>query len=289
MLEVIAHHFIGGTYAKDMIIPEDYRVVSHAHKYDHMSILAEGTVIVESDDQQETYFAPAVIEIKAGVHHSVLAVNGPARWFCVHATSETDVDKVDSVLIEKSCHMQKMDWNVPVKQLAEELAEQPELWNANTMRTKFYADSPHREADDIWIRYRDWSEYDPGNPKAFSDEHESVWYPAYYKLPAIDWILAHLQNNLGDFDLGGILITRIPPGKQVYRHSDAESWHATHYREKVLVVVQSAPGQTFNYDRESHEGEAGNVFLFDNAPPHWVVNDSDVDRISLIFSIKRKP
>jgi quercetin dioxygenase-like cupin family protein len=287
-LQVIAHHFVGGVYAKEMLIPEDHEVISHQHVYDHMSVLTQGCVIVEADGQQETYWSPAIIEIKAGVAHSVRPVNGPAHWLCIHATDCTDESQVDEVLIQPRAHMQKLPFTLPVDELNRQLAEQPELWNLFDLRTRS-ADSPHREVDDIWLRYRSWDEFDPGNPHAFANEHRSVFYAAYYKLPAMEWLLAQLVERLGEFELGGILITRIPPGKQVYPHSDAGSWHADYYDLKVLVLLSSAPGQQFCFENdEAHEGDAGDVFVFDNRPVHWVVNSSDTDRVSLIFAIRRK-
>lgn len=101
MIEVIKHHFAGGVYCKEMMIPNEFEVVSHSHKFDHLSVLTMGCVIVEADGVQETYYAPAVIEIKAGVNHSVTPVNGDAHWLCIHATDCTDEDKIDNVLISK--------------------------------------------------------------------------------------------------------------------------------------------------------------------------------------------
>ena len=44
--------------------------------------------------------APACLEIKAGVIHGVKAITD-CVWFCIHATTETDPNKVDEVLIER--------------------------------------------------------------------------------------------------------------------------------------------------------------------------------------------
>lgn len=286
MVKLIAHHFIGGVYFREMEIPEDFEVVTHKHNYDHASVLTQGCVIVEADGQQQTYWSPAIIEIKAGVAHSIRTVNGPAHWLCVHATDCDDENKVDEVLIQKTRHMKKLALTVPVARLNEELAAHKDLWNLYNLRT-CAVDSPHREVDDLWIRYRRQSEFDPDNPQDFSNEHESVWYDAYYQLPAIEWIIAQVQAHLGDFELGGVLLTRIPPGGQVYPHSDAGKWHPEYYTDKVLILVKSAPGQKFCYEGEEHEGEAGEVFIFDNRPVHWVTNDSDTDRISLILAIRR--
>lgn len=95
-----AHHFSDGLYAKELVIPKDMGIVQHSHKYAHLSILAKGRVIVISDDKEQEYKAPACIEIKAGVHHKVISLED-AIWYCIHATEETDADKVDEVLIAR--------------------------------------------------------------------------------------------------------------------------------------------------------------------------------------------
>lgn len=94
------HHFSDGLYAKEMYIPAGYIAGTHAHEYSHLSILAKGRVIVATDEYNTEYTAPACIEIKAGVHHTIHALEDSA-WFCVHATDETDVENIDNVLIGK--------------------------------------------------------------------------------------------------------------------------------------------------------------------------------------------
>lgn len=94
------HHFSDGLYAKQMLIPKGFIAGSHAHTYSHFSILAKGRVILRTDEYNQEYAAPACIEIKAGVHHMIEALEDSA-WFCIHATTETDPNKVDEVLIER--------------------------------------------------------------------------------------------------------------------------------------------------------------------------------------------
>lgn len=94
------HHFSAGVYAKQMHLPAGHIAVSHKHAYDHLSILAAGVAIVATDRGRETYRAPACIEIKAGLNHAITAIED-VTWFCVHATNETDPEKVDRVLIQK--------------------------------------------------------------------------------------------------------------------------------------------------------------------------------------------
>ncbi len=94
----VVHHFSAGVYAKQMHLPSGHYAVTHAHTYDHLSILASGRVLVTVDGVEQEYKAPACLCIQAGKHHNIVALEDSV-WFCVHATDETDPDKVDEVLI----------------------------------------------------------------------------------------------------------------------------------------------------------------------------------------------
>jgi quercetin dioxygenase-like cupin family protein len=97
----IKHHFSSGVYAKEMHLPAGHFAVSHKHNFDHLSILAHGSVIVECDGIESQMQGPCAIQIRAGVEHKITAISDSA-WFCIHATSETDTSVIDEVLIEKS-------------------------------------------------------------------------------------------------------------------------------------------------------------------------------------------
>jgi quercetin dioxygenase-like cupin family protein len=94
------HNFSDGLYAKEMIMPKGYIAYSHSHPYSHLSILAKGRVIVKTDDYNTEYVAPACINIEANTHHQIESLED-CVWFCIHATDETDIDKIDEVLIGK--------------------------------------------------------------------------------------------------------------------------------------------------------------------------------------------
>lgn len=94
----LAHHFGGGVYAKETRIPAGLCLQQHIHAHDHLSILAEGVVEVTVDGRAQCYRSPAAITIAAGKSHQVKALVNSV-WYCVHATEETDPDKVDAVLI----------------------------------------------------------------------------------------------------------------------------------------------------------------------------------------------
>jgi hypothetical protein len=170
--------------------------------------------------------------------------------------------------------------------LLKQVQDNPHLWNRYDMRTRMFENSPHREVDDIWLRYRGFDEFDPDDPQAFAGPHISQWYGAYYELRDAETVIDSVMAGFPGAELGGVLITKIAPGKQVYRHTDAGYWHSEHYATKILILLQSAEGQLFNFDDKSYSGNAGDVFTFNNLIPHSVTNESEIDRISLILAIR---
>lgn len=97
----IVHHFGGGVYAKETHIPANFILTQHKHKFDHLSVLASGSVLVKVDGVSQRVDAPACLTIAAGKEHSVSALT-PVVWYCIHATEETDPERVDHVLIEEN-------------------------------------------------------------------------------------------------------------------------------------------------------------------------------------------
>lgn len=154
----------------------------------------------------------------------------------------------------------------------------PHLWNENTARTAGPA-SPHHGLDDIWARF--------GDPARANDgaAHDSVWYPAS-ELLGIQQMCHDLMHMVRGVELGGVLITRIPPGARVLPHIDP-GWHARRY-DKFAVQITSAPGQTFSFEGESLETRPGDVFWFDNQHLHWVDNPTQYDRITMIVCIRKE-
>ena len=166
---------------------------------------------------------------------------------------------------------------VDVRPLLWALRSNPQLWDQNRARTA-PEDSPHHGLSDIWARYARPGTVDPSQP------HESAWYACADVLP-VKAICYDLMRAVEGDQLGGVLITRIPPGAQCRPHTDP-GWHARHY-EKFAVQVESAPGQRFCFDNASLETRPGDVFWFDNAHTHWVTNDTPFERITMIVCIRR--
>ena len=98
--ENLKHHFFPGMYAKEVRISRGHVLLSHKHLFDHLSILASGGILLDVDGVRTLHNGPAALNIVAGQHHEVHALTDVV-WFCIHATDETDVDKIDETLIAK--------------------------------------------------------------------------------------------------------------------------------------------------------------------------------------------
>lgn len=178
----------------------------------------------------------------------------------------------------------KVAEGVDVRPLLSELDAHPELWNQFTAR-KVMPGSPHTGMSDIWVRYNNIRPFlARGNMAGFNDEHDGVWYPALEALPSLRAILFPLMQLVEGERIGGVLITRIPPGCGIDPHVDA-SWHVDYY-DKFYLSLKSRPGAEFCVEGESINPRPGDIYRFDNRVLHWVRNASDEDRITLIMCIR---
>lgn len=165
-----------------------------------------------------------------------------------------------------------------------QLENNPQLWNAVTLR-KDAPGSPHARMSDIWVRFND--------PALMGTEcdfvgrtvpHIPVWYPAWAALPGLRPIVFGLMAAVEGEMLGGVLITRIPPGAGIDPHED-HGWHVDFY-DKFYIHLQAPVGASFHCGDERIDPEEGEVYRFDNRRLHWVDNAGATDRVTLIVCIR---
>lgn len=178
----------------------------------------------------------------------------------------------------------KLAEGLPVASVLAEIEAHPELWDAYRER-KAAPKSPHAQMSDIWVRYNSRDRLGPN----FNDEHVPVNYPAWDLLPSVRKIaLAIMANEEGQM-LGGILITRIPPGGRIAPHVDL-GWHVNYY-DKFYVALKSPIGSSFSTvtptGTETITPAAGDIHRFDNRNLHWVENSSNwEDKMTLIVCVR---
>lgn len=173
----------------------------------------------------------------------------------------------------------KLPLTVGVEFLRLALQSQPELFDEYPERRCAYS-SPHNGMTDIWVRY---NSYDRMGPE-FNDEHVPIWYPVIQQIPQVVPIVAQLMQFVAGEMLGGVLITKLPPGGRIEKHVD-NGWHAGYY-DKFYIPIQNADGAVFAFDDGVIAPKEGDVYWFDNSVPHWVENNSEEDRISMIVCIR---
>ena len=139
----------------------------------------------------------------------------------------------------------------------------------------------HGEVSDIWVRYNAWENYN-GDLASFNEPHVSEWYPIAREYPALIFLVNDVLGHLPPVELGGVLITKIPPGQRVMPHSD-HGWHAEYYNDKFAVQIKGNAEQAFCFEEAQLSALPGWVYWFDNQRVHWVTNDSDEDRITMII------
>jgi hypothetical protein len=148
-----------------------------------------------------------------------------------------------------------------------------------------FSNSPHAQMEDIWARYNDVRPFEAkGSLEGFEAEHDSIWYPVIDKIPSVKKVVFDLMRIVDGERLGGILITKLPAGGHIGRHTDS-GWHAQYY-DKFYVPIVNSKGSIFGFDDGVIDPELGQAWWFDNSNPHWVDNKSSTDRIAMIVCIR---
>lgn len=94
----VREHRIGGVYTKECHLPVGYAFPQHRHRYEHTSVLASGTALVEVDGVTTEHVGPVVLRIEAKKVHTITPLT-PCVWLCQHATTSENED-IDAELID---------------------------------------------------------------------------------------------------------------------------------------------------------------------------------------------
>lgn len=97
----VVHKFAPGLYIREVHLPKGAFVVGHFQKTEHYNVMLTGKVLMLTSDEQ-------VVEVQAPMS----VVGQPSRkigyivedviWQNIYATTETDVDKLEKLFIDKS-------------------------------------------------------------------------------------------------------------------------------------------------------------------------------------------
>lgn len=74
----------------------------HTHQFDHLTLLAKGSLRVSINGIQTTFVAPHMIFIRKDKMHELTALEDDTLAYCIHAVTTDTEDIVDASMIPKS-------------------------------------------------------------------------------------------------------------------------------------------------------------------------------------------
>lgn len=166
--------------------------------------------------------------------------------------------------------------NVDVVPLMNALNANPDLWNQHTVRTQ-HEETAHGQVSDILLRFND---LDGG----IIDNKECINFPAIWRLPQARQMINALMARVEGERLGRCIIAKLPVGASILPHIDGGA-PATYY-DRYHIVLASTAGCLFRCGDETVNMKTGEVWWFNNAIEHEVINNSAHDRINLIVDIR---
>ena len=94
------HHFHGGMYCREVWRDAGVLVVGKVHKREHMYLIASGTVLISSDDEDPVEVTgPHLIMSRPGCKRAVLSVT-PSLCMTFHRADSTTVEDAEAELVE---------------------------------------------------------------------------------------------------------------------------------------------------------------------------------------------
>jgi aspartyl/asparaginyl beta-hydroxylase (cupin superfamily) len=115
-----------------------------------------------------------------------------------------------------------------------------------------------------------------------SDVHESRWTSGSKCFPLACQFLRDLAQDQESI-LGRAKIVCLPAGQHVYPHVDRGDYYAV--RNRFHLVLRSAQGSWLRAGDEEIRMREGELWWFDNKQLHEAFNDSNEDRIHMIFDL----
>jgi len=97
--EELHHHFCQGVYARQMNVPAGTVLVGKTHKRNCINFIMSGIAEVVSPEGRFRVEAPEIFVSPAGTKRAMVAIED-LIWVTVHATEETDLEKIEAEMVE---------------------------------------------------------------------------------------------------------------------------------------------------------------------------------------------
>lgn len=97
----VTDHFAPGVYAREVLIPKGATVVGKIHKTRHLNIVSAGELDVWTEQGIRRIKAPYTFVSEPGTKRVGYAYEDTV-WTTIHPTDETDVGKIEEMIIAKT-------------------------------------------------------------------------------------------------------------------------------------------------------------------------------------------
>jgi hypothetical protein len=97
----VKHYFSKGLYAREIFIPAGTVIVGEIHRHENLNILSKGEISILSIEGCVRVKAPYIVVSPPGVKR-LAYVHEDCVWTSIHATNETDLEKLKEQLTVKS-------------------------------------------------------------------------------------------------------------------------------------------------------------------------------------------
>lgn len=95
----LKHYFAPGVYLREIFMPAGSVVIGKIHKTEHFNIIQKGRLSLIGEGESHVLEGPCTFVSKAGVQ-KVLYIHEDTVWSTVHLTTERDLERLESDLIE---------------------------------------------------------------------------------------------------------------------------------------------------------------------------------------------
>jgi quercetin dioxygenase-like cupin family protein len=106
----IALGAVANVYSRQMVFRHagDYEQ-GHTHEFDHLTLLASGSLKVTVDGQVTVFKAPHMIYIHKDKMHELVALEDNTVAFCIHALRDMDGNVIDTTMIPNGVVVETME------------------------------------------------------------------------------------------------------------------------------------------------------------------------------------
>ena len=107
----LQHMFWPGMYVRGIFIPKDTTLVGLVHRYACFNVIPYGDIMIVTETGDKQIIGPCSFTSEAGTKRAGYA-NEDTVWMTFHSTTETDVSRLESLLVtdqydrlERACHL----------------------------------------------------------------------------------------------------------------------------------------------------------------------------------------